>query len=190
MVEDSSQTALLHRCSKEAWRKICFSPNGVLYAFLIYWNVGDTNVFQMHSGSGTGHENPRVLCRTLERDGRLCARHLVFFRQTLRPGLLVILVVLQVPGCLRQRRETANALVERVLWSCCAWGRSLVAPRCAPTGSLSSETSFAINLTLSFVFCRAEGDPFCARQALGRSCLRSTSLFLLRSISISFLWTT
>ena len=32
--------------------------------------------------------------------------------------------------------------VECVLWLCCAWDRSLVTSRCAPTGSLSSETSF------------------------------------------------
>ena len=41
--------------------------------------VGDRNLFQMLSGSGTGHKNLRVFGRTLERDGRLRARHLAEF---------------------------------------------------------------------------------------------------------------
>ena len=57
--------------------------------------------------------------------------------------------------CCVERRPTH--LWECVLLSCCPWGRPFVTLRCTPTDSLSSETSFAINLTLTFVFCRADG---------------------------------
>ena len=73
--EDSSQTAPLHRRQQRSVEEDLSLSQRRPVRIPHQLECWRPDLFHMLSGSSTGHENLRVFGRTLERDGRLCARH-------------------------------------------------------------------------------------------------------------------